>query len=89
MRTECLNYKYAHDAPLPLNRLLLKVGNKMQVCTQRYDKRPYGVGLLIAGYDVSLYVLQNLSIVLELIGIVLGLWTAHLSNMPVRQLLRL
>ncbi|KAK7598108.1 hypothetical protein V9T40_006343 [Parthenolecanium corni] len=53
MRTECLNYKYAHDAPLPLNRLLLKLGNKMQVCTQRYDKRPYGVGLLIAGYDDS------------------------------------
>lgn len=53
MRTECLNYKYALDAPLPVNRLLLKVGNKMQVCTQRYDKRPYGVGLLIAGYDVS------------------------------------
>lgn len=26
-------------------------GNKMQVCTQRYDRRPYGVGLLVAGYD--------------------------------------
>lgn len=52
MRTECLNYKFSHDAPLPINRLLLKLGNKMQVCTQRYDKRPYGVGLLIAGYDV-------------------------------------
>lgn len=26
----------------------------MQVCTQRYDRRPYGVGLLVAGYDVSL-----------------------------------
>lgn len=23
----------------------------MQVCTQRYDRRPYGVGLLVAGYD--------------------------------------
>lgn len=27
------------------------VGNKMQVCTQRYDRRPYGVGLLVAGFD--------------------------------------
>merc|ERR1712111_152864 len=26
-------------------------GNKMQICTQRYGKRPYGVGLLVAGYD--------------------------------------
>lgn len=53
MRNECLNYRFSHDAPLPVNRLLLKLGNKMQVCTQRYDKRPYGVGLLIAGSDDS------------------------------------
>lgn len=51
MRSECLNYKFNHDSPMPINRLLVKLGNKMQVCTQRYDKRPYGVGLLIAGYD--------------------------------------
>lgn len=25
----------------------------MQVCTQRYGRRPYGVGMLVAGYDVS------------------------------------
>ncbi|KAJ8969108.1 hypothetical protein NQ314_001918 [Rhamnusium bicolor] len=25
--------------------------NKMQLCTQRYDRRPFGVGLLVAGYD--------------------------------------
>lgn len=23
----------------------------MQVCTQRYDRRPYGVGLLVIGHD--------------------------------------
>lgn len=23
----------------------------MQTCTQRYDRRPYGVGLLVAGFD--------------------------------------
>lgn len=23
----------------------------MQLCTQRYDRRPFGVGLLVAGYD--------------------------------------
>lgn len=51
MRTECLNYKYAHKDTLPVFRLISTVGNKMQVCTQRYDKRPYGVGLLVAGYD--------------------------------------
>ena len=52
MRTECLNYRYSHDDALPVSRLITDVGNKMQVCTQRYDRRPYGVGLLVAGYDV-------------------------------------
>ncbi|KAJ8728720.1 hypothetical protein PYW07_006416 [Mythimna separata] len=51
MRTECLNHQYAHDAPMPVGRLIGLVGNKMQICTQRYDKRPLGVGLLVAGYD--------------------------------------
>lgn len=51
MRTECLNHKYSHDALLPVSRLITALGNKMQICTQRYDRRPYGVGLLVAGYD--------------------------------------
>ncbi|XP_014213824.1 proteasome subunit alpha type-1 [Copidosoma floridanum] len=51
MRTECLNYKYAHDDHLPISRLITQIGNKMQTCTQRYDRRPYGVGLLVGGYD--------------------------------------
>jgi len=51
MRTECLNHRYAHDTALPVNRLLTMLGNKMQQSTQRYDRRPYGIGLLVAGYD--------------------------------------
>ncbi|KAI2810206.1 hypothetical protein RDWZM_002756 [Blomia tropicalis] len=51
MRNECLNERYARDEPLLLNRLMVNVGNKMQSCTQRYDRRPYGVGLIIVGYD--------------------------------------
>ncbi|XP_011311364.1 proteasome subunit alpha type-1 [Fopius arisanus] len=51
MRTECLNYKYSHDDVLPVSRLIATLGNKMQTCTQRYDRRPYGVGLLVAGFD--------------------------------------
>ncbi len=27
------------------------LGNKMQMCIQGYNKRPYGVGMLIAAYD--------------------------------------
>jgi len=51
MRTECLNSRYSHDTPLPVSRMIADLGNKMQICTQRYGKRPYGVGLLVAGYD--------------------------------------
>ncbi|CAL1294303.1 unnamed protein product [Larinioides sclopetarius] len=51
MRTECLTNRFTRDAPLPINRLVSRMGNKMQSCTQRYDRRPYGVGLLVAGYD--------------------------------------
>lgn len=51
MRTECLNSRYAHDHPLPISRMIEGLGNKMQITTQRAGKRPYGVGLLVAGYD--------------------------------------
>jgi 20S proteasome subunit alpha 6 len=51
MRTECLNSKYAYDAPMPVSRLVSMIGNKSQIPTQRYGRRPYGVGLLVAGYD--------------------------------------
>lgn len=51
MRQECLNYKYSYDSTYPVSRLISKLGNRMQLCTQRYDRRPYGVGLLVAGYD--------------------------------------
>jgi len=51
MRTECLNHKFVYEAPLPVGRLVVQVSDKAQVHTQRYGRRPYGVGLLVAGYD--------------------------------------
>lgn len=51
MRTECLDHKYVYDEPLALSRVALQVADKCQVSTQRASKRPFGVGLLIAGYD--------------------------------------
>lgn len=53
MRQECLSYKYSNDTTYPVARLIQAVGNRMQSCTQRYDRRPYGVGLLVAGYDAQ------------------------------------
>jgi len=51
MRQECLNEEFVYDRDLALGKLLATVSDKMQVKTQQYGSRPYGVGLLIAGYD--------------------------------------
>lgn len=51
MRTECINYKYVFEAPIQVGRLVGQVADKSQVNTQNYGKRPYGIGLLVAGVD--------------------------------------
>jgi len=51
MRMECLNSRYFHDTTVRMNNLSSDLGNKMQLCIQGYNKRPYGVGMLVAGYD--------------------------------------
>ncbi|ALC39205.1 Pros35 [Drosophila busckii] len=51
LRAECLSYKHSYGSTYPVSRLITNLGNKMQTTTQRYDRRPYGVGLLLAGYD--------------------------------------
>lgn len=51
MRTECLNSRYSYNMALPVSRLVAAVGSKTQWCTQAYGRRPYGVGMLVAGYD--------------------------------------
>merc|ERR1711874_504051 len=51
MRTECLHSRYFNDTALRVSTLMWDLGNKMQLCIQGYNKRPYGVGLLVAGYD--------------------------------------
>ncbi|KAG9449689.1 hypothetical protein H6P81_009654 [Aristolochia fimbriata] len=51
LRNECINYSYVYDSPLPVGRLVVQLADKAQICTQRSWKRPYGVGLLVAGMD--------------------------------------
>ncbi|KAL0483517.1 proteasome subunit alpha-1 [Acrasis kona] len=50
-RTQAINHKYTYDTPISVQRLVLQISDKSQVSTQRSSKRPYGVGLLISGYD--------------------------------------
>ncbi|RHN60622.1 putative proteasome endopeptidase complex [Medicago truncatula] len=51
MRYECINYNYTYKSVLPVDRLVVQLTNKAQVCTQRSWKRPYDAGLLVAGLD--------------------------------------
>lgn len=51
MRSECLQHQFAYSTKLPVPRLVGTVGSKLQLPTQRYGRRPFGVGILVAGYD--------------------------------------
>eukprot|EP01117_Protostelium_nocturnum_P001203 TRINITY_DN11529_c0_g1_i1.p1 TRINITY_DN11529_c0_g1~~TRINITY_DN11529_c0_g1_i1.p1 ORF type:complete len:252 (-),score=41.07 TRINITY_DN11529_c0_g1_i1:157-912(-) len=51
LRNECLNHKFVFDSPMPISKLVLQLADKSQIHTQKYGRRPYGVGLLVAGVD--------------------------------------
>jgi len=51
MRNECLNHKYVYESPMPAQRLVAQLSDKSQVFTQKAEKRPYGVGLLVIAHD--------------------------------------
>jgi len=51
MRNECLNHQFVYEQPIQTGRLVTRVADKSQIHTQQYGRRPYGVGLLVVGYD--------------------------------------
>jgi 20S proteasome subunit alpha 6 len=51
MRDECLSHRFVYDSAMPTERLVLDVADKHHQCTLTYSRRPYGVGLLVAGFD--------------------------------------
>lgn len=53
MRMECLNYRFAHGAPMITSRLVGQVAEMHQRRTMQSWSRPYGVGLLVAGVDAD------------------------------------
>ncbi|GKT28748.1 putative multi-domain containing protein [Aduncisulcus paluster] len=53
LRRECQNHIYAYGSPHPVSRLIVKLSEKAQENTQIAGRRPFGVGLLVAGVDKS------------------------------------
>ena len=51
MRLECLNYQFNRGHAMITGRLVALVADKHQNRTMMSSKRPYGVGLLVAGVD--------------------------------------
>lgn len=51
MKTQCLSSRFQYGRALAISRITDRIGEKAQENTQHYGKRPYGVGLLVAGVD--------------------------------------
>ncbi|KZZ96539.1 Proteasome, subunit alpha/beta [Moelleriella libera RCEF 2490] len=51
MKQQCLGHRLTYGRAIPLRSLVDMIGDKAQINTQMYGKRPYGVGLLVAGVD--------------------------------------
>jgi len=53
MKQQSLASRLTYDRPIPLAEITSRLGDRAQTNTQHYGKRPYGVGLLIAGVDAK------------------------------------
>ena len=62
MRTECMEHEFVYGRKMPVEMLVRQIADsgdscgcwqaEEHFCTLTYERRPYGVGLLIAGVDV-------------------------------------
>ena len=51
MKQQSLASKMTYGRPIQLERIVSRIGDRAQANTQQYGRRPYGVGLLVAGVD--------------------------------------
>ncbi|KAI9049627.1 hypothetical protein LZ554_006652 [Drepanopeziza brunnea f. sp. 'monogermtubi'] len=51
MKSQTLSSRLTYGRALPVSRVVSAIGDRAQTNTQHYGKRPYGVGLLVAGVD--------------------------------------
>jgi len=75
MRQQSMSSRFMYDRPVPIARVANAIADKAQVNTQHYGRRPYGVGLLVAGVDETgphLWEFQPSGMVLEYRGAAIG-----------------
>jgi 20S proteasome subunit alpha 6 len=70
-----MSSRFLYNRPVPVARVVNAIADKAQVNTQHYGRRPYGVGLLVAGVDETgphLWEFQPSGMVLEYRGAAIG-----------------
>ncbi|PBP24829.1 putative proteasome subunit alpha type-1 [Diplocarpon rosae] len=75
MKQQCLSSRLTYGRALPLERLVSAIGDRAQTNTQHYGKRPYGVGLLVAGVDETgphLFEFQPSGMTQEMVACAIG-----------------
>lgn len=75
MKQQSLASRLIYDRPIPLSEITHRIGDRAQTNTQQYGKRPYGVGLLIAGVDARgphLYEFQPSGVTQEMVACGIG-----------------
>ena len=75
MKQQALASKMTYGRPIPLERIVAQIGDRAQTSTQVYGKRPYGVGLLIAGVDETgphLFEFQPSGMTQEMVACAIG-----------------
>jgi 20S proteasome subunit alpha 6 len=75
MRTQSLASRLTYDRAMPLSEIVMRISLKAQWNTQEIGRRPYGVGLLIAGVDAHgphLYEFQPSGLTQEMVACGIG-----------------
>ncbi|KAI9843031.1 MAG: hypothetical protein M1837_006662 [Sclerophora amabilis] len=75
MKQQSLASKMSYGRPIPVERIVTQIGDRAQTNTQQYGKRPYGVGLLVAGIDEAgthLFEFQPSGLTQEMVACAIG-----------------
>jgi 20S proteasome subunit alpha 6 len=75
MKQQSLGSRMTYGRPIPPDRIVSQIADRAQLNTQQYGKRPYGVGLLVAGVDEAgphLFEFQPSGMVHEMMACAIG-----------------
>lgn len=75
MKRQALASKMTYGRPIPIERIVAQIGDRAQSSTQQLGKRPYGVGLLVAGVDETgthLFEFQPSGMTQEMVACAIG-----------------